>query len=437
MLANASGPLRLWVLGRGLGRRYPDWLAAAFPSLPITYLPCDQISYGADGRPRRSPKRITISTMDRLLLPLMLDDVDRVVYLDVDTVMLDDVCRSPGPTSAAGRSPRATQRQRGQRMATRRTPAPGADGHRPAPTLRAPIRLRGAALNAGVLVMDLARMRRDGFTDDARLGRALRAQRPGQDARLRRARSGPCSIRAGTRCPSSRTSTTRASSTGPASASPGSRPDVRAGRAGAVRGAGAAARRPPADGEATAPAARRPGPLANPVQVGAVTTPVAAGRERVIDEVLGEHLSYLDRPRCGRSRRRSSRSRPRGSGADRRDRHGARRLRDHDGLRQVAGPADEGVRRVRDDPAARRAGRRGRPQALRDDRRRRVQGNRRRDLLRLPERPAGRGHRLVRAPRLPLADNRSSSSRACSRTRSTCTSPSRWRTSTATGTRPR
>ena len=165
MLANASGPLRLWVLGRGLPATYPDWLAAAFPSLPITYLPCDQISYGPDGRPRRIPKRITISTMDRLLLPLMLDDVDRVVYLDVDTVMLDDVCRL-ARTDLGGGPVAARDSNVSEASEWRR-----AGRHLPEPTatdLRRRFGRRSgygtAALNAGVLVMDLARMRRDGFT---------------------------------------------------------------------------------------------------------------------------------------------------------------------------------------------------------------------------------------------------------------------------------
>ena len=165
LVANASGPLRLWVLGRGLPDAYPDWLAAAFPSLPITYLPCDQISYGPDGRPRRIPKRITISTMDRLLLPLMLQDVDRVVYLDVDTLMLDDVCALASTDLAGGpvaaRDSNVSEASEWRR-AGRHLPEPAATDLR-----RRFGRRSGygtSALNAGVLVMDLERMRRDGFT---------------------------------------------------------------------------------------------------------------------------------------------------------------------------------------------------------------------------------------------------------------------------------
>ena len=86
-----------------------------------------QITYGAAGtKPRRLTARITISTMDRLLLPVMLEDVSRLVYLDVDTMMLGDVCRAreDRPRRDARRGPRL-QRQRGQRVATRRAKPAG------------------------------------------------------------------------------------------------------------------------------------------------------------------------------------------------------------------------------------------------------------------------------------------------------------------------
>ena len=85
--------MRLWVLGRGLTDAYEAWLAAAFPSLPMTFVPCDAIAYHSAGGRRRLPTRITISTLDRLILPHLLDDVDRVVYVDIDTLVLDDICR--------------------------------------------------------------------------------------------------------------------------------------------------------------------------------------------------------------------------------------------------------------------------------------------------------------------------------------------------------
>ena len=165
LIANASGPLRLWVLARGLSSSYQEWLAAAFPSLPITVLPCDAISYGPTGRPRRVPARITVSTMDRLLLPEMLQNVQRVVYLDADTLMLDDVCALAridlDGRAVAARDSTVSEASEWQRAA-RRLPEGVATDLR-----RVMGRLHGyghPALNAGVLVLDLDRMRRDDFT---------------------------------------------------------------------------------------------------------------------------------------------------------------------------------------------------------------------------------------------------------------------------------
>ena len=162
IVANASGPVRLWLLGRGLSPAYADWLGTAFPDVPITVVPCDHVDFGEV--PRR-PERITVSTMDRLLLPELLPDVDRAVYIDVDTVVLGDVCElgrldlAGSPVAARDATVSAASEWR---QAARRLPGPRALELQRRTGLAHGF--RGAALNAGVLVMDLARMRRDGFT---------------------------------------------------------------------------------------------------------------------------------------------------------------------------------------------------------------------------------------------------------------------------------
>jgi lipopolysaccharide biosynthesis glycosyltransferase len=164
MLANASGPIRLWILGRGLSDAYHAWLATAFPSLPITFVPCDRIVYGPAGRPRRITGRITISTMDRLLLPAILPDVQRVVYLDVDTIVLGDVCELAG-TDLGGRPLAArdsfVSETREWRQVATRLPEDEATGLRR--RMAAAHGYGHPALNAGVLVLDLDRLRRDDF----------------------------------------------------------------------------------------------------------------------------------------------------------------------------------------------------------------------------------------------------------------------------------
>ena len=110
------------------------------------------------------------------------------------------------------------------------------------------------------------------------------------------------------------------------------------------------------------------------------------------------HLPQARQPaRAGRQRARPREAGPRRRGDRGRDRPW--RLGDRDGRREGAGAADEGLRRVRDDPAAERPRRRRRPRALREDHRRRGPRPRRRDLLRLPRRPVHRGRGVIRAPR--------------------------------------
>jgi lipopolysaccharide biosynthesis glycosyltransferase len=162
MIDSASGPLRLSILSRGLDEAYQKWLASAFPALPMTFLPCDHVEYGDIAR---IPTRITASTMDRLLVPLLLDNVDRVVYLDVDTLVLDDICDLANidlaghPIAARDSNVSATSEWR---LAAKRLPEADA-----LELQRRTARAQGyghAALNAGVLVLDLDRMRRDDFT---------------------------------------------------------------------------------------------------------------------------------------------------------------------------------------------------------------------------------------------------------------------------------
>lgn len=162
LVGNASGALRLWVTCRGLTESYQRWVADAFPDVPMTFLPCDHVDYGEIGR---MLPHITVTTMDRLLLPELLEDLERVTYVDIDAVALDDVCELAAmdlrgaPFAARTYVNRAVDvwrfagthlsRELGEELFTRMT-------------ARQPFEV--STFNAGVLVMDLKRMRSDRFS---------------------------------------------------------------------------------------------------------------------------------------------------------------------------------------------------------------------------------------------------------------------------------
>jgi len=162
IVSNASGPLRLWITSRGFGRDYEQWLSDAFPSLPMTFLPCDDFPHAV---PRRLIGHITVATMDRLLLPELAPGVDRIVYIDIDALALGDVCELARtdlqgyPIAARSTTANAVGawRRAGLNLPRRRA-------FRLRRTMAARHRYGARGLNAGVLVLDLARMRADRFT---------------------------------------------------------------------------------------------------------------------------------------------------------------------------------------------------------------------------------------------------------------------------------
>jgi lipopolysaccharide biosynthesis glycosyltransferase len=163
VVENASGPVRLWITARGLTPAYEQWLSDAFPDVPMTFLVFDDVDYGVIGR---MIQHITVATMDRLLLPEVLTDLDRITYIDIDTVTEGDVVELAATDLA------------GLPLAARTSVYPGSQIWRSAgdlldPETAAELRRTMSArhafdfrtFNAGVLVLDLARMRKDGFTE--------------------------------------------------------------------------------------------------------------------------------------------------------------------------------------------------------------------------------------------------------------------------------
>lgn len=88
MIANSSRPLRLWILSRDHDESDFKRFALKFPEVTTNWLPCDHIDYGPIAG---MLSHITVSTMDRLLLPDLLPELDKIVYHDIDALPLGDV----------------------------------------------------------------------------------------------------------------------------------------------------------------------------------------------------------------------------------------------------------------------------------------------------------------------------------------------------------
>lgn len=164
VLANASGPVRLWVTARGLDPAYQAWFSGIFPELPITFVDFDAVDYGEI---TRMLPHISVATMDRLLLPEVLDELDRITYLDIDTVTDGDVCELAATDLAGHPVAGRPGRQSGAtlwRLAGDKLAPEAASELRRTMAARHPFDFQ--ALNAGVLVLDLARMRADRFVDE-------------------------------------------------------------------------------------------------------------------------------------------------------------------------------------------------------------------------------------------------------------------------------
>jgi lipopolysaccharide biosynthesis glycosyltransferase len=161
LIGNASSPLRLWVLSRGLDEGYQQWISDAWPDVPITFLNLDGIKYGDIGRMNPA---ITVSTMDRLVLSELLSDLDRITYVDVDTVTEGDVCELAatdlGGYPLAARTAVYSAAEQ-WRAAGNLLSAEKASELRRMMSARHAFDYKG--FNAGVLVLDLARMRADDF----------------------------------------------------------------------------------------------------------------------------------------------------------------------------------------------------------------------------------------------------------------------------------
>jgi lipopolysaccharide biosynthesis glycosyltransferase len=159
IVRNTSRPLCISVLTRGVEEDFERRLAAAHPTVDLSFFPCDTVDHGG-----RLLKHITASTMDRLLLPEILEGVARTVYVDIDALVLDDIGELfdwdlSGARVAARTSERFVQ---GIAIYVARSLAPDVARELRDLVLHR-VSHRAPGINAGVVVLDLERMRRDDF----------------------------------------------------------------------------------------------------------------------------------------------------------------------------------------------------------------------------------------------------------------------------------
>jgi lipopolysaccharide biosynthesis glycosyltransferase len=169
IVRRVSRPIRLFVMCRDHDATDFARLAELFPTVSFVWMPTDEVDHGDLAA---MISHLTAATLDRLLLPELLNDVDRIIHHDLDTVCLADLAELAdldlaGHPLAAASSTRwrylsGFNEVRGTAYRLR------AQGHPElADELVARTHLRHefdfTVFNAGVMVFDLARMRADHF----------------------------------------------------------------------------------------------------------------------------------------------------------------------------------------------------------------------------------------------------------------------------------
>lgn len=169
LVEHASRPIHLNVLVREHGQSDFDRAAALFPTVSFTWWPCDEVTYGDI---HAMIPHITVSTMDRLVLPALLTDVQRVVYHDIDALPVADIAELydmdlQGHPLAA-RDSEASSMQSGYSNIFNPASLKGLEHGMGSELIRRETqrhRFDFVGFNAGIMVLDLDRMRADNFCE--------------------------------------------------------------------------------------------------------------------------------------------------------------------------------------------------------------------------------------------------------------------------------
>ncbi len=169
VVAHTTRPVRAFVLCRGHDSADFQRMARLFPSVSFVWLPTDAVDYG---RISDMNKWVTPATMDRTILPVLLPEVDRMIHFDLDALCLADLgelydtdlegaaiasTREPQPKFVSGFE---TYRWSANRL---RREGSGELAREFTIRTHAEDRFDFDVFNAGIMVMDLAKMRADDF----------------------------------------------------------------------------------------------------------------------------------------------------------------------------------------------------------------------------------------------------------------------------------
>ncbi len=88
VVQHCSRPVRAFLLCRGLDPAHFERTAKLFPTVSLVWLPTDDVDYGHVGGMNAW---VTPATMDRTILPALLEDVGRIVHFDLDALCLGDL----------------------------------------------------------------------------------------------------------------------------------------------------------------------------------------------------------------------------------------------------------------------------------------------------------------------------------------------------------
>ena len=154
------------VMTRGLGDAFRSRMGKLFPQINFTFYNFDEVHYGED---IALLSHISVSTMDRLFLPEMLKNLEKVLYLDIDILIQGDVGElydlNLGENVFAGKRTRLKTWANMIRPITRATlhfaPEKAWDIRK---RLHDKADLTSRTFNAGILVLNLELMRAENFT---------------------------------------------------------------------------------------------------------------------------------------------------------------------------------------------------------------------------------------------------------------------------------